>query len=196
MVYGFKCQEKPDEDEKYMSNWCSYEPCKLTLDGKILFVESKDIYNFHFLYFNGDFGLFFQNVDGDASKNVFKKIVSTGEEFATFFGFSSLENSMFLTDISEGNYRVYLTSKAVNEDECQPVRCPGGVLYYDLSITKEGATISEAKFLGPSTPTSISATTLRPKSESVMHNLQGMRIESSQARKGIYIQDGKKVVRR
>lgn len=196
MVYGFKCQEKPDEDEKYMSNWCSYEPYKLTLDGKILFVESKDIYNFHFLYFNGDFGLFFQNVDGDASKNVFKKIRNTGGYIASFYGYNTLGSSMFLTDISEGNYRVYLASKAINEDECQPVRCPGGVLYYDLSITKEGATISEAKFLGPSTPTSISATTLRPKSESVMHNLQGMRIESSQARKGIYIQDGKKVVRR
>ena len=114
---------------------------------------------------------------------------------ATFFGYENLDNSVFLNKVPEGHYRVYLASKAVNEDDYQPVRCPGGVLYYDIEISAAGITLSEAKILGPSTPTGISTVTDKPLMDGAVYNLQGQKVQGVSTRRGIYIQNGKKYVR-
>lgn len=95
----------------------------------------------------------------------------------------------------EGHYRLYLASKAVNENNYQPVRCPGGVQYYDIDISAAGITMSEAKILGPSTPTGITTVTDKARVDDAIYNLQGQKVQDLPSRHGIYIQNGKKYVK-
>lgn len=200
MVYGFKCQESPDANEKYQSLWYTYNPYKLSIDGKIFIFESDYVYNFHFLYFYGVIGIFFKNLDGDTSKDTFKVVKDMSDHaVATFFGYGDLSSSFFLTGIKTGNYRVYLASKATNEDYCQPVRVPGGALCYDLTINADGSlSLSGAKFITSSSDndvTGIQATKVKPSERSVLYDLRGRQVSGEPQRHGIYIQDGKKVVK-
>ena len=196
MAFGFKCQAEPDPDERYTSLWCSQTPYELSLNGKILRIKSDAVYNFNFLYFYGAFGLFFENQDGNHEKDTFL-LLQTADQIgvATFFGYENLDNSVFLTKVPEGHYRLYLASKAVNENNYQPVRCPGGVQYYDIDISAAGITMSEAKILGPSTPTGITTVTDKARMDDAIYNLQGQKVQDLPSRHGIYIQNGKKYVK-
>ena len=198
MVYGFKCQEKPDDDEIYTSLWCSDSAYKLSLDGKILTIESGPVYNFHFLDFYGTFGVCIKNLDGDSSKDGFKLTHDMGDEATvTFHGIGSLANSILLTGIKSGNYRIYLASKAKNEVTYQPVRVPGGAMCYDLTVTEDGKTsLSEPKFMTASDPvTSIHQTKVKPVDSSVTYDLQGRKVNGEPQRHGVYIRNGKKVIK-
>lgn len=198
MVYGFKCQEKPDDDEIYTSLWCSISAYKFSIDGKILFIESGPVYNFHFLDFYGTFGVCIKNLDGDSSKDGFKLIHDMGDEATiTFHGIGSLSNSIFLTGIKPGNYRIYLASKAKNEVTYQPVRVPGGAMCYDLTVTEDGKTsLSEPKFMTASDPvTSIHQTKVKPVDSSITYDLQGRKVNGEPQRHGVYIRNGKKVIK-
>ena len=199
MVYGFKCQEKPDAGEIYTSLWCSDDVYKFSLDGKILNIESSSVYNFHFLDFYGTFGVYFKNLDGDSSKDVFKLIEDLGDEaVVTFNGLRSLSNSIIMSGVKNGKYRVYLASKAKNEETYQPVRVPGGALCYDLTIAEDGSTtLSEAKFMTSSSnsETAIQSMKVLPERHSDIYDLQGRKINGEPQRHGIYIRNGKKVLK-
>ena len=196
MLYGFKCQENPDPDEHYTSLWCSQTPYELSLNGKILEVKSGSVYNYNFLYFYGVFGLFFDNQDGNHEQDAFLQLKKADKiGVATFFGYDNLDNTVFISDVPEGHYRLYLASKAVNENNYQPVRCPGGVQYYDIDISAAGITMSEAKILGPSTPTGITTVTDKARVDDAIYTLQGQKVQDLPSRHGIYIQNGKKYVK-
>lgn len=198
MLFGFKCQEEPDEGEKYQSLWCGSKPYKLSVEGKIIQVESNTIYNYHFLWFYGDIGLNFENTDGDAERNTFISL-SKQDGVATFFGSGNLTTSKFFTKVKAGHYRVYLASKAVNEDSCQPVRCDGGAIYYELTIADDGSTsLSGSKVMKDNPLTSVKTITSDVRtSNHYIYDLQGRQYSSSDIlNKGIYIIEGKKVVKR
>lgn len=200
MVYGFKCQESPDADEKYQSLWYTFDPYKFSLDGKIFIIESDGLYNFHFLYFYGVIGMYLKNLDGDSSKDTFKVLMDVSDEAVpTYNGYTGLNNSLFLTGIKAGNYRVYLASKATNEDYCQPIRVPGGALCYDLTINTDGSiSLSEAKFMPSSSGdpvTGIHATKVKPSEKSALYDLYGRKVNGEPQKHGVYIQDGKKVIK-
>jgi len=138
----------------------------------------------------------FENLGGNREKDTFMLLkVADNGGVATFFGYENLDNSVFLNKVPDGNYRVFLASKAVNEYDYQPVRCPGGVLYYDIEISAAGITLSEAKILGLSTPTGITTVTDMPRMDGAIYNLQGQKVQDIPNHRGIYIQNGKKYVR-
>lgn len=202
MVFGFKCQEIPDETEEYNSLWCTNSGQSYTLgvDGKILKVSSPAVFNMHFLWFYGKFGAFFKNMDGDSSKDLFIKIGQDQNAVVTFNGTSDLNNSIFFTKVKPGKYQVYLASKANNEKNYQPVRCSGGAPYYEVTITEGGATsISEVKYFDDAALVSSAISTAKsePVATKAIYNIQGrnMGTDASSLPKGIYIIDGKKVVK-
>ena len=199
MVFGFKCQETPDENEEYTSLWCTDSGKSYTLgvEGKILKVNSPPVFNYHFLWFYGQFGAFFKNMNGDSSKDVFIKIGQDQNAVATFNGTNDLNNSVFFTKVKSGKYQVYLASKAINEKTCQPVRCSGGAPYYEVTITEDGETsISEVKYFDDAVvPTAISTVKTAPVATQTIYNLQGrnMGTNLNVLPRGIYIIGGKKV---
>jgi hypothetical protein len=205
MVFGFKCQETPDENETYASLWCTDTNKRYTLglEGKILEVQSPAIYNFHFLWFWGKLGANFENLDGDSSKDTFIKIGQDQNEIPTFRGTQDINNSVFITKVKPGKYKVYLASWAINEEKCQPIRCLGGAPYYEITITEDGKTsISEQKWMDDtSSTTGISSVktnngTNATKSATI-YTLDGrnMGTNPSALPKGIYIINGRKVIK-
>ena len=198
MVYGFKCQEKPDENESYASLWCTNdgEQYTLSVSGKLLTVQSPPVYNYHFLWFYGQFGVYFKDINGDSEKNMFLQIGQNQTGIATFFGTNDLSQTIFFTKVKPGNYQVYLASKALNESDYQPVRCDGGAPYYELTIGEDGKTsISESKFLPEST--GVNSVKVSSRQSGRIYDLHGRRLDGSAESlpKGIYIIDGKKVVK-
>lgn len=195
MVFGFKCQEQPDEGEKYQSLWCTSKPYKLSVEGKIIFVECNSLYNYHFLWFYGDIGLYFENMDGDAEKNTFYSLYQT-DGMATFFGLSSLNTSKFFNKVKPGKYHVYLASKAINEDACQYVRCNGGAVYYELTIGEGGTTSLSEQKIKKDISLAVEKITSNVRNFNRIYDLQGRSYSSSDNMpKGIYIIGGKKVVK-
>ncbi len=183
MLFGFKCQEKPDDNEYYTSLWCASAPYELTVNGKIMNYKASKIYNYHFIWFKGDLGVFFYNMDGDSSKNMFFKVSTDQSTVATFFGYSNMEGSFFFNKVKAGNYRVFLASKALTELSCQPVRCTGGAPYYEITIDGSNVTISEMKMFTPEeeNPTAIkSLETNNDTSAPVQYyDLQGRKVDGS-----------------
>ncbi|MBO7099846.1 MAG: hypothetical protein J6W21_08265 [Bacteroidaceae bacterium] len=169
--------------------------------GQIIFVTSDAVVNFHFLWFYGDIGIYFENKDGDTKKNYFISL-SKQDGTATFWGTNDLTNSIFFNKVKAGKYRVYLASKAINETDYQPVRCPGGELYYNLTIANDGTTsLSEAEYMRDDLFTNIKAPHFVVQTSDNIYDLSGRKINSSiftlhssLKHKGIYIKGGKKVV--
>ena len=197
MVYGFRCQEGSAEGESYASLWCtmfSAKPYTLDINGKILMVKSPNIYNFHYQTFYGVFGAYCENIDGNPENSLFKQIGQKQNGVPTFDGTDDLNNSIFITGIKPGNYRVYLASKADTEQHYQPVRCVGGAPYYELTVSEDGKTsMSEAKLLPE--PTGIQTPRYESRQADGIYDLQGRRHNADNLPKGIYIIGGKKVVK-
>ena len=169
------------------------------MNGKILEVQSSPIFNFHFLWFWGKLGANFENMDGDSSKDTFIKIGQDQNEVPTFRGTEDINNSVFITKVKPGKYKVYLASWAINEEKCQPVRCQGGAPYYEVTITSDGKTsISEQKWFDDYNPeTGIISAKADNKTTKHIFDLQGRSrgTDPSALPKGIYIINGKKVVK-
>lgn len=200
MVFGFKCQETPDDDEYYTSLWCtSGGSYQLSVEGKILMVDSPPVFNYHFLWFYGQFGAFFKNMDDDNSKDTFIKIGKDQNDIPTFNGTDGLTNSIFFSKVKPGKYQVYLASKALNERDYQPVRCVGGAPYYEVSISDDGTTsISDMKYFTEN-PTSVGIRSIYTEgpSSKYIYDLHGRQVGTAAdgLRKGVYIIGGKKVVK-
>ena len=195
MVFGFKCQEQPDEEEKYQSLWCTNKPYKLSVDGKIILVECDAIYNYHFLWFYGDLGLNFENMDGEDSKTTFISLYNT-DGTATFHGTGNMTTSKFFNKVKPGKYRVYMASKAVNEDVCQYVRFNGGALYYDLIIGEDGTTSLSEQKTKKDTTLGVENITSDFRVTNHIYDLQGRSYSSSaNLKKGVYVIGGKKVMK-
>ena len=201
MVFGFKCQDTPDEDETYKSLWCtsSGKSYNLSIEGKILKISSPPVYNYHFLWFYGQFGAFFKNLDGDSSKDTFIKIGQEKNDIPTFRGTDDLNNSIFFNKVKPGKYQLFLASKAKNEKECQPVRCANGAPYYELTIGEDGTTsMSEVKYFDDNSVfTGIHSSDAASPLTNKIYNLKGQQIKGSleSLYKGVYIINGKKVTR-
>ena len=203
MVYGFKCKETPDEGETYASLWCTSggasDSYTLGVEGKLLKVQSPVIFNFHFLWFWGKLGANFVNMDGDSSKDVFIKIGQDLNNIPTFRGTDNINSSVFMTKVKPGKYKVYLASWAINEEKCQPIRCQGGAPYYEVTITSDGETsISEQKWFDDyNSETGIISAKADNKTTNAIYDLQGRPrgTDPSALPKGIYIINGKKVVK-
>lgn len=199
MVFGFKCNDLPEESENYTSLWCtSGGSYRLSVEGKILMVDSPPVFNYHFLWFYGQFGAFFRNIEGDSSKDTFIKIGEDQKGIPTFNGTDGLNNSIFFSKVKPGKYQVYLSSKALNEASYQPVRCPGGAPYYELSISDDGTTsISDIKYFNENTASVGINNIYTERSPSrYIYDLYGRQVSTDTGiRKGIYIIGGKKIVR-
>ncbi len=187
MAFGFKCQKQPDDDEVYKSLWGIDGTYELSVTGKIMFLKVPNVYNYHFLWFNGALGVYFHNMDGDSSKNMFFNVKNSQSTIATFFGFSNLDNSFFVNKVQAGKYRVYLASKAQNESVCQPVRCTGGAPYYDATIADGKVTFSEKKIFTTEEEPSAVKSIIRNNSQAPVryYDLQGR--EVSRDTRGILI---------
>lgn len=143
MLFGFRCDPMPTTDEEYQSLWCTSEDYSITLTGKLMTLNAKKVYNYHFLNFNGTLGIAIENVDGHSENNRYVAMTIGNKESAPNWGLSTLTGSYILTNIPQGNYHVYLASKALQDSTPQPVRSLGGIIGYTMQVDADGkATLS------------------------------------------------------
>ena len=202
MVYDFKCQETPDADESYYSLWYAMEkPYEFTLNGKILNVSHQGMFNFHFLYFVGDIVVFAQPREGDPAAGYAARVNSSTAIYPTYRGMGPSKDMIFLTGIPAGDYLLYLASKSTIEEGYQPVRCPGGPICYELHVAEDGSLTmgDKPKLLSEyKSATGINGVTVRDQQPTdAVYDLNGRQVGTDvrTLRKGIYIQNGHKVIR-
>ena len=111
------------------------------------------------------------------------------------------KDMIFLTGIPAGDYLLYLASKSTIEEGYQPVRCPGGPICYELHVAEDGSLTmgDKPKLLSEyKSATGINGVTVRDQQPSdAVYDLNGRQVGTDvrTLRKGIYIQNGHKVIR-
>ncbi len=190
MVFGLKAQEDPDADDHIESFWGITGDYALALNKTMLKINAEALYNFHFLEFNGAMYLYFENLD-EAPENNFIPMIGQKGSWLSFHGMNSLNQTLFLTKLKPGHYRVFLTSKDDSEKDYQPVRCIGGAICYYLTINDDRSTeLSDAQPMQPTGIEHLAPTTLG--ATNAIYDLQGRKVKSPG--KGIYIRNGRKVI--
>ena len=159
------------------------------------------MYNFHFLYFVGDIVVYAQPREGDPAAGKAVRFSSSTAIYPTYRGIGPNKNMIFLTGIPAGDYLLYLATKSIIEDGYQPVRCPGGPICYELHVAEDGSLTmaDKPKLLSEyKSATGINGVTVRDQQPTdAVYDLNGRQVGTDvrTLRKGIYIQNGHKVIR-
>ena len=117
------------------------------------------------------------------------------------YGFTSASESIDIEkgDLAPGDYHVYLASKDKHESTYQMARLAGGGYYYvEMSVDEQGViTIGEAVKTSENTAIHSIAMSDAERQQKGIYNLQGHNLGTNpkNLRKGIYIIDGKKVLK-
>ena len=101
-----------------------------------------------------------------------------------------------LKNLPAGVYTAVLGSKAHSDVEYQPVRSRDGAIAYEITIGEDGSiSVSDPMHFDGTTVTAIrSPKVAASKVSDVLYDLQGRRVTDPQ-RHGVYILNGKKVIR-
>lgn len=191
MTIGFKCQETPDPDEQYKSSLAIEGNYRISFQKLYINVNSDIIYNANFLIFYGSIGVYFKSTDGKDEHNKFFPIKINARESQTilpFYYFNEISAMVMTGSIAPGDYVVYLASKAVQENEPQPLWCNGGSVCYYVTVNEDGSKNASE----PQPFISGIHNIINTDKASVIYNLAGQR--QHQLQKGINIVDGKKIL--
>lgn len=201
MVYGLT----PDPDlaslhPKY-SEWAFYEGNyslkNSSVTGRVSVDANAPCYNFYFTTFRGviDLVMISQETGENHSFTIFQT-----EGVQPYYGLNFMEIPLNkrlpnLSDLPAGKYTAFLGSKAHSDIEYQPLRSTEGTIAYEITISDDGTIgISDPMKLTVTTVTSIRPAKASATSTDAVYDLQGRRI-TDMPRHGIYILNGKKVVR-
>lgn len=205
MIIGFKCQEVPDADEYYKSLWVCNDTYTInyTAKNRLTFATTAIIINRDYDVFEGTIDLVFK-YEGNSSHDVRLNIIDTDKDAGSekyvdsYYGYSpeNVANKLNLIktdDFAVGSYTVQLVSRAKTDHEDQPIRCVGGLKAFTVTKASDGMlTVTEK-----SNTTGILLPMMdyiyKPNTFPRIFDLQGREVKTPQ--KGIYIINGKKVVK-
>ena len=106
-----------------------------------------------------------------------------------------IRDTLDLSTLQAGTYKVYMRSKDIREKEAQPIRTIGGASYIEITKYKDGTIVSSSDTIpDPDAIDNPSFNVQRSASDTPVYDLNG-RMVNSQMKKGIYIRNGKKVLR-
>ncbi len=201
MVFGFKTQEIPDNDETNTSLWVT-DGYSFEIKDNKLYANLLDAYNYNFRYFDGVVDLVMVNTKDENDIRAIN-LVDTKESgdgivkwgYGYMFSNDNAPESYDLTEdfpnIPAGSYKLYMGSKSVTENSYQYVRGVGGPIIYRLNVADDGALTIEA---GNHESTGVSDIVASPiEYTSRLYDLNGIQV--SRLFHGIVIMNGKKVVK-
>ena len=206
MIVGYKLQEKPDAEDAYTSLWASGKPYKLTISSKSFVIKNLGgFYNYSWLPFDGTIALIFEE---DKENGQQYKVTLDEDRFEDYqgirfwgWGSDELDQIPFARvnsiEMPAGSYKVFLGSKDVKEQRFQPFRCGEntGKMYYSVVKNSDGSYVIDANPKQYTTNIRPITTTWQCRQE--IYDLQGRPrgTDPSALPKGIYIINGKKVVK-
>lgn len=194
IVYGLQpAQGEPDESLHH-SLWACTEPFNAEYQ-KIrnwLKIKTSTIYNISIYPFTGEIKLYCESVDGDNTKDISYTFSDyTQNVIPSGYGYSEQVKTIKTTDLTPGRYYIYLVSQTTTETLPQKVRYPGGLFQYIMTKDDNGVlTIEDEKSTDIASLTQFAAT----PHYSGLYDLMGRKVSSDNLH-GIYIRNGKKVVR-
>ena len=204
MIIGFKPQLEPDADEKYESVWGSDQIYDLSVPANNrLNVAGFSAFNYNYLAFSGKLGIFFENIlspDDNYEIIIFntEDDENKGEPIESHYGFNAdnmskmLKSPYDISSLKPGSYRVFVGSKAIQETNAKPLKCPGGAIEYTLTKEANGKlSLSESHLVTSVKPLS---SKMSIKNEGIWYDLSGTANVGIPAKKGVYIVNGKKVI--
>jgi len=201
MVFGLYPHVAPAESEDFVSHWVTTDAFYIwTKEENLVEFALKDFWNLHIIPFEGTLDLYFENISGGQSDSLL--IYDTAEDGFIDFdrGFVRNDNNLMrdtidISDLQAGSYNVYIRSKDVREKKCRPARTYGGVCHVELTKFEDGTIVSSSDTV----PDPDAIRTIRNpefsihKGNDAVYDLSGRQVYSSP--KGIYIKNGKKVIR-
>ena len=197
MVVGLRKTPEPAASEKYQSRWAAHTPETMSLNVfKRLQISSFTAFNVHHLTFYGTMGVYFEKTDG--SERILLPYIETGKDVdpvQSGSGYNFSDKSFYLTELSVGTYYAYMASKAIQEDTPQPLRQVGGKInVYTITINEDRSVTIDQKEELSEVPTTTAIKSVVTTEQPDIHyfDLQGRQVNSPM--RGIYIQNGKKVV--
>lgn len=201
MVYGLT----PDPDlttlhPKY-SEWAfwdgNYTLRPSSVAGRVSVDAQSSLYNLYYTTFRGTIDLV--TISHETGENKTFTIYQT-EGVQPYYGldFSLIpvnKRLVNLKDLPAGVYTAYLGSKAHSDVEYQPLRSTEGTIAYEITIGEGGLiSVSDPMKLTVTPVTDIRSPKVVTRTADALYDLQGRRVTNPQ-RHGIYILNGKKVIR-
>lgn len=165
-------------------------------------VRTGVFYNMHYKMFKGVIDLLFVNEAGEQYAFNFLK-EEEGEPFR--YGYSSKNKFITISDLPAGDYKVYLASKAEKDTYYQPVKCAGvGAIYYNVTKGEDEMLVVSGEYQSLYGGTTAIKSVIQTENETGVNkssryvyslNGQNMGTDASALPKGVYIINGKKVVK-
>lgn len=201
MVIGIKAQKTPDAGDEYRSQWAT-DSYTASVGVGSLTITITPHYNIHYRTFNGDLAICCKANDGttrllpvisDDNDIVADITVESRYGFRPSIG-ETMNYTATTNDLPAGTYTMFFASKDRRDTAPQPVRCEGGAIYYTLTKAVNGTlTLSEPQ----SNPTAITTPTINKDATNGVYSVDGYFLgkDINKANKGIYIINGKKIVK-
>lgn len=206
MIVGYKLQEKPDQDDSYNSFWATDTPYTISISGnKFLIKNIGGLYNYNWMPFEGSISLIFEE---DKENGQQYKVVIDEENLENYTGiklwgysYDEFEPIPFArvnnVQMPSGTYKVYIGSKDVKESRYTPLRCGNytGKIYFTVNRDAGGNyTIDSDR---KTYSTYIHSMSVSRTNDKNIYDLRGRNLgtDASTLPKGVYIIDGKKVVK-
>lgn len=210
MVIGTKPQETPDTSDKFESMWIADAIDYAVEDEDVLKMSFLYLFNYSILDFNGTIDLTLEDKT-DKSNVTYLNLIDTHEKgvgrIQPFYGYYFVDEDTEemepvyiegLKSLAPGIYRMCLTAKEDRDQQRQIVRNAGGIQYATLKKLSSGQVlVSNADVDDISTDIQTVRTSSHQNGQEKTYNLRGMglNMDAHQQRKGIYIINGKKVIR-
>lgn len=165
-------------------------------------IKTGKFYNMHYKMFKGVIDLLFVNESGE--QYGFNFLTETeGEPLR--YGYAGKTKVLNVSDLPVGNYIVYLASKAEKDTYYQPVKCAGiGAIYYNVTKGEDEKLVftgeHQSLYEGTTAIQSVKLSNTESatsKSSKYIYSLNGqnMGTNASTLPKGVYVINGKKIVK-
>lgn len=195
MIYGIQPSQGGPDVSSRPSAWACTEPFTAEYQ-KIrnwLKVKTSPIYNVSIFPFTGEIKLYCESVDGDITKDKSYTYQDfTMESIAPNYGRNNLTATIKTNDLAPGKYYIYLVSQATGETIPQKVRYIGGLFQYVMTKADNGVLTIENDESADNI-FSINQQSTAPFTSFSAYDLSGRKVQNPG--KGLYIINGKKVVR-
>jgi len=209
IIIGFNPTETPSDDVEEKSIWATDTICSFFIEGDSLMLKARRIINYNYRSFRGQLLVAFENINGVEEDSYSVLLHDTedeeGEPIQQYWGFvfNNEEHDKYGQEaicnlkndsLKAGTYIVTLGSQALHEPEISPMRYYKGIKCQAMLVKGENGSVK----LSELTPTGIKSTKAAAiRTPSSIYDLHGRKLgtDASMVRKGIYIIDGKLVVR-
>lgn len=213
MIIGIIPHESSGDSEDFTSIWYCEEPYNVwTIRENLVEFAILNFFNLHIIPFKGCIDLYFENISGGESDNLILYETEEDEVVGYWYGFSRSDRNLMrdtidISDLQAGTYRVYVRTKDVREKVAQPLRTIGGASYIEITKYKDGTIVSSSDTIpDPDAIDNPSFNVQRSTFSTPAYDLSGRMVRGNapllpsrgggnpQMKKGLYIMNGKKVL--